>query len=66
METFVKGDVIVLQFPFSDLSSVKKRPALVISVFEGDDLLLCQITSQIQSDIYSIRVSDFDFKSGRS
>ena len=64
MEKFVKGDVIVFPFPFSDLSSVKKRPALVISVFEGDDLLLCQITSQIQPDIYSIKINDSDFKAG--
>ena len=64
METFVKGDVVVLPFPFSDLSSAKKRPALVISVFEGHDLLLCQITSQIGLDSYSVKLSDSDFKSG--
>ena len=64
MEKFVKGDVVVFPFPFSDLSSTKKRPALVISVFEGNDLLLCQITSQIQPDIYSIKLNDSDFKAG--
>ena len=64
METFVKGEVVVLPFPFSDLSSAKKRPALVISVFEGHDLLLCQITSQIGLDTYSVKLNDSDFKSG--
>lgn len=64
METFVKGDVVVLPFPFSDLSSTKKRPALVVSAFEGNDLLLCQITSQIKPDSYSINLNKTDFKIG--
>jgi mRNA interferase MazF len=43
---FVKGDVVVVPFPFSDLTQAKRRPALVISKLEGDDLILYQITSQ--------------------
>jgi mRNA interferase MazF len=31
MGTFVKGDVVVAPFPFSDLSAAKKRPALVVA-----------------------------------
>ncbi len=46
MERFVKGDVVVVPFPFSDLNRAKRRPALVIAELEGDDLILCQITSQ--------------------
>ncbi len=64
METFVKGDVVVLLFPFSDLSSSKKRPAFVVSVLEGDDLILCQITSS-RSDKYSVAIKNADFKQGR-
>ena len=64
METFVKGDVVVFPFPFSDLSSTKKRPALVVSAFEGNDLLSCQITSQIKPDSYSINLHNTDFKIG--
>jgi len=46
MGGFVKGDVVVMPFPYSDLSATKKRPALVIAVLDGDDVILCQITSQ--------------------
>ena len=46
MAEFVKGEVVVIPFPFSDLSGSKKRPALVLADLEGDDILLCQITSQ--------------------
>lgn len=64
MEKLVKGDVVVLPFPFSDLSASKKRPALVISPLEGEDLILCQITSQLRRDKYSIVLTNFDFKQG--
>jgi len=62
--TFVRGDVVVVPFPFSDLSQAKRRPALVLASFEGDDLLLCQITSQLTSDAYSIALEDADFETG--
>jgi hypothetical protein len=32
MAKFVKGDVVVIPFPFSDLSQSKRRPALVLTV----------------------------------
>jgi mRNA interferase MazF len=60
----VKGDVVVVPFPFSDLSQAKRRPALVVAELEGDDLLLCQITSQRIRDNYAILLEDNDFESG--
>jgi len=36
----VKGDVVVIPFPFSDLSQSKRRPALVVATLEGDDVIL--------------------------
>jgi mRNA interferase MazF len=61
---FVKGDVVVLPFPFSDLSATKRRPALVVAELTGDDVILCQITSRTKSDSYSIAISVGDFKKG--
>jgi len=60
MERFVKGDVVVIPFPFSDLSGSKRRPALVISNLEGNDLILCQITSKNIKDDYAIELKDDD------
>lgn len=62
MEKFVKGDVVVISFPLSDLT--RKRPALVLSSLGGDYLLLCQITSQSIKDEYSISMDDSDFEYG--
>ncbi len=64
MEEFVKGDVVVLPFPFSDLSKSKKRPALVVAILEGEDIVLCQITSEARVDSYSIVLTSNDFKKG--
>jgi len=64
MAKFVKGDVVVIPFPFSDLSQSKRRPALVLAVLQGDDLILCQITSKGIKDNYAIPVDENDFESG--
>jgi len=61
---FVRGDVVVVPFPFSDLTQAKRRPALVVSVLEGDDVILCQITSRTVRDRYAIPLADSDFTSG--
>jgi len=61
---FVKGDVVVVPFPFSDLSQAKRRPALVVAVLSGDDLILCQITSQRIRDSYAVSITAEDFDSG--
>jgi hypothetical protein len=49
VEAFVKGDVVVAKFSFSDLTSSKKRPALVLASFSKNRLnirvvLWCQPT----------------------
>ena len=46
MEKFVKGEVVVVPFPFTDLSAAKRRPAIIIANLKGDDLILAQITSK--------------------
>jgi mRNA interferase MazF len=65
MERFVKGDIVVIPFPFSDLSGSKKRPALVLADLQGDDIILYQITSQQVKDSYAIPIKNSDFKTGK-
>lgn len=64
MAGFVRGDVVVVPFPFSNLSDSKRRPALVLSPLEGDDLILCQITSRQLRDRYAVLLAEGDFASG--
>jgi mRNA-degrading endonuclease toxin of MazEF toxin-antitoxin module len=48
-EAYPRGTVVLVPFPFTDLSGRKRRPALVVSPegFHEDDLILCAVTSQI-------------------
>jgi mRNA interferase MazF len=64
MGRFVRGDVVVTPFPFSDLTGAKKRPALVVASLTGDDVILCQITSHGVRDDYTIPLDDRDFAEG--
>jgi mRNA interferase MazF len=65
MGRFVRGEVVVTPFPFSDLARTKRRPALVVAPLIGDDVILCQITSQATSDPYAIELTPADFESGK-
>ncbi len=60
----VAGEVVVLPFPQTDLQAGKRRPALVVVDLTGDDLILCQITSQSRRDSYSIPLSTTNFERG--
>lgn len=64
MGAFIKGQVVVVPFPFTDLSGSKKRPAVVVANLSGDDVILCQITSKHNSDGYSVSLEDADFSTG--
>lgn len=64
MEKPVKRDIVVLPFPFTDSSAAKKRPALVAASLKGDDMILCQITSEARNDDYGISLQDSDFQQG--
>ena len=64
MEELVKGDVIILEFPFSNLVQAKRRPSLVIKVPKGDDLIVCQITGMPYEKSAEIPIKTEDFYKG--
>ncbi len=63
-QVYAKGDVVVLPFPFSDLSNSKNRPCLVIAKLQGIDIIICQITSQSRNDADAINLKQKDFQKG--
>ena len=60
--------VILVPFPFSDLSGAKKRPALVISSFpfniKNEDVICCLITSNPADRQHTIKITNKDMESG--
>jgi len=60
----MKGDVVVVPFPFSNLTEAKRRPAFVLAELDGDDRILCQITSQQFKDRYAVSLDESDFEDG--
>ena len=58
------GSVVLVRFPFSDLSASKLRPAIVLADAGRDDWILCQITSTPYSDPRAVPIADCDFAFG--
>ena len=50
MGTPAAGSVVLVPFPFSDLSQSKRRPAVVLADAERGDWILCQVTSKSYAD----------------
>jgi mRNA interferase MazF len=58
------GEVVLVPFPFSDLSQAKVRPAVCLADAGRGDWVLCQITSSPYGDPAVIPLDAPDFASG--
>ncbi len=65
MERFIAGDIIAINYPFTDLSSFKSIPALIIAQANEIDFIICQITSQQYEEKISIKIDDEDLIEGK-
>ena len=64
MGAFAAGQVVVVRFPFSDLTQAKLRPAVVLAEAGRGDWVLCQITSKSYTDPRAIQIEGTDFLRG--
>ncbi|HXL55518.1 MAG TPA: hypothetical protein VN958_04625 [Chitinophagaceae bacterium] len=64
MGKFVAGDIVVIPFPYTDLSQFKKRPGLIIKDLGNHDYLLVMITSQPYNNAYCLELMSSDFLEG--
>ena len=58
------GTIVLVRFPFSDLSRTKLRPAVVLADTGRSDWVLCQVTSQPYTDPLAIEITNGDLMSG--
>ena len=56
--------VVLVRFPFSDLSQTKLRPAILLAGAGRGDWILCQVTSNPYGDSRAIKLEDVSFASG--
>ena len=65
---FESGEVVLVPYPFTDLSQTKKRPVLIISNSQhnvaSDDCVSCGITSNLSNRPYSILLDPADMMEG--
>src|SRR5438876_12356615 len=64
MVTPAAGEVVLVPFPFSNLSLSKVRPAVCLAEAGRGDWVLCQITSSPYGDQAAVPLHTSDFASG--
>ena len=64
MVTPAAGAVVLVRFPFPDLSQAKLRPAVALADVGRGDWILCQVTSRPYGDPQAVEFTDSDFLSG--
>lgn len=65
MGKFIVGDIVIIPFPYTDLSNYKKRPALIIKDLDNQDYLLVMITSKNYDTKHSYKIAKEDFINGK-
>ncbi len=64
MGLFAVGDIVIIPFPYSDLSKSKLRPALIIADIDKSDHIMLQITSKFYDDKHTSIISQNDLTTG--
>ena len=64
MGSLAAGTIVLVEFPFSDLSRTKLRPAVVLAHVDRGDYLLCQVTSKPYGDSRAVTINDASLVTG--
>lgn len=64
MVTLTASSVVLVPFPFSDLSQAKLRPAVVLAAAGRGDWILCQVTSSPYGDVRAVELSHASLATG--
>lgn len=68
MHEYEQGDILIIPFPFTDLTGIKQRPAVVISNDDYNkseiDIVVCAITSNLEDSNHGVTLEKKDLLSG--
>lgn len=54
------GEIVLLAFPYTDHTALKKRPAMVLLDTEDGDILVARVTTQSYPSPYEVALSDWE------
>ena len=64
-----RGDIVLIPVPFTDLTSSKKRPVLILSSDSynesTEDIIVAAITSNLDNATYAVNISNDDLIDGK-
>jgi mRNA interferase MazF len=63
MTSYKSGDIVLVEFPHTDLQGISKRPAIVLYDSGDQDILLARVTTQEYSTETDYKILDWQ-KSG--
>ncbi len=65
---YKQGEILIVPFPFSDLSNIKQRPVIVLSKAEdneiSEDIITCGLTSNLKNSAHSVLIDNINLEEG--
>ena len=65
---YKRGDIVLIPIPFTDLTSSKKRPVLILSADQynekTEDIIVAAITSNLDNSAYTVKITQSDLAEG--
>ena len=59
MNHYSAGDILLLSFPFTDVTAAKRRPALALMDTGDEDIVVVRVTSQPPQTSFDIELLDW-------
>lgn len=59
MTDYRPGAIVLLQFPFTDSTAVRRRPALVLLDTGDEDIVVARVTSQVAQTPYDVALMEW-------
>jgi mRNA interferase MazF len=59
MASYAPGDVVLLEFPFTDTAGSKRRPALILLDTGDDDIVVARVTGQLSAATQDVTLDEW-------